>query len=409
MVLVRAPRDLTESGIELSLGTTIGIKAKFKSPESHRSDFGGERKPISESDQNQRVQKWRLSIPLDLSRRDEAPAPNGVKIGLQTSPHAPPEVSAQRDYSGGTNERVPKATGRGQKKRPEKRSQEGGQENRRDKKNCPRNKAQDQSSKAATTAMMAVDESDRQRGVLYTYGRSMKVTGVRHVSLKCKIRSDEALKLVEEHSRVSKGNRKCYKRRKTEGLYRLEGRAQGDALRKVRKSGQTREGATSAGCPWRSSEERDRADDNHPKIVQLSISHCTNLGLVALGLVIVPKSHPDLPLPPRKRRTERDQAGKFFSFNSSQVIRAPGVCWDREKSGRGGGGGTMTFSTLSTSEPDMMEPGKVRQQQERLPQGKRQAAGLMNKNRGAGEPREVDGEPREGGEGWAGPRRLGKG
>ncbi|GFY95707.1 hypothetical protein Acr_11g0000130 [Actinidia rufa] len=29
--------------------------------------------------------------------------------------------------------------------------------------------------------------------------RSMKVTGVRHVSLRCKIRSDEALKLVEEH------------------------------------------------------------------------------------------------------------------------------------------------------------------------------------------------------------------
>ncbi|GFY84601.1 hypothetical protein Acr_03g0013750 [Actinidia rufa] len=49
------------------------------------------------------------------------------------------------------------------RKRPEKRSQEGGhrvQEKRRDKKNCPRNKAQDQSSEAATTAMMAVDESD---------------------------------------------------------------------------------------------------------------------------------------------------------------------------------------------------------------------------------------------------------
>ncbi|GFZ17230.1 hypothetical protein Acr_26g0005000 [Actinidia rufa] len=56
-----------------------------------------------------------------------------------------------------------RATGRGQKKRPEKRSQEGGhrgQEKRRDKKNCPRNKAQDQSSEAATTTMMAVDESD---------------------------------------------------------------------------------------------------------------------------------------------------------------------------------------------------------------------------------------------------------
>ncbi|GFY87956.1 hypothetical protein Acr_05g0015950 [Actinidia rufa] len=34
--------------------------------------------------------------------------------------------------------------------------------------------------------------------------------------------------------------------------------------------------------------------------------------MVALGLVIVPKSHPDLPLPPRKRRTERDQAAKIL-------------------------------------------------------------------------------------------------
>jgi len=31
-------------------------------------------------------------------------------------------------------------------------------------------------------------------------GRSMKVTGVRHDSLRCRSRSDEALKLVEEHS-----------------------------------------------------------------------------------------------------------------------------------------------------------------------------------------------------------------
>ncbi|GFS42073.1 alpha-amylase-like 3 [Actinidia rufa] len=126
--------------------------------------------------------------------------------------------------------------------------------------------------------------------------------------------------------------------------------------------------------------------------------HKKLIGSVASGLVIVPKSHPDLPLPPRKRRTERDQEAKFYPFNSSQVIRAPGVCWDREKSGRGGGGGTTTFSTLSTSEPSMMEPEKGRQQQERLPQGKRQVAGLAKKRRGAGEPREVAGESREG---WA--------
>ncbi|GFZ15874.1 hypothetical protein Acr_25g0002830 [Actinidia rufa] len=97
--------------------------------------------------------------------------------------------ASERDYSSGTYERV---TEERSKKRPEKRSQEGGhrgQENRqrrvkeeipadddggqkfrghtlsafiatrRDKKNCPRNKAQDQSLEAATTAMMAV-ESD---------------------------------------------------------------------------------------------------------------------------------------------------------------------------------------------------------------------------------------------------------
>ncbi|GFY84191.1 hypothetical protein Acr_03g0009650 [Actinidia rufa] len=136
-----------------------------------------------------------------------------------------------------------RATGRGQKKRPEKRSQEGGhrgQEKRRDKKNCPRNKAQDQSSEAATTAMMAVDESDvslaasadeesdwiSDSGIAYHLtvrfrmadGRSMKVTGVRHVSLRCRSRSDEA---SGGTLRVSKGNRRSCKRRKTGRLYRL--------------------------------------------------------------------------------------------------------------------------------------------------------------------------------------------
>ncbi|GFY84600.1 hypothetical protein Acr_03g0013740 [Actinidia rufa] len=59
---------------------------------------GGERKPISNSDQIRSAQKWRLSIPPDSSRRDEAPASNGFQIGVQTSPHAPPEVSAQVCY-----------------------------------------------------------------------------------------------------------------------------------------------------------------------------------------------------------------------------------------------------------------------------------------------------------------------
>ncbi|GFY80334.1 hypothetical protein Acr_01g0001430 [Actinidia rufa] len=43
---------------------------------------------ISNSDQIQSAQKWRLSIPPDSSRRDEAPKLNGVKIGIQTSLHA---------------------------------------------------------------------------------------------------------------------------------------------------------------------------------------------------------------------------------------------------------------------------------------------------------------------------------
>ncbi|GFY95176.1 hypothetical protein Acr_10g0005610 [Actinidia rufa] len=122
MVLLRAQRaliDLTESGLELvavrserdsemSLGTTIGIRAKFKSPESHRSDFGGERKPISNSDQIRSAQKWRLSIPPDSSRRDEAPAPNRVKIGRRTSPHAPPEVSARQIHARPRAPRAPR-------------------------------------------------------------------------------------------------------------------------------------------------------------------------------------------------------------------------------------------------------------------------------------------------------------
>ncbi|GFY90481.1 hypothetical protein Acr_07g0006780 [Actinidia rufa] len=79
-----------------SLGTTIGIRVKFESPESHRSDFGGERKPISNSDQIRSSQKWRLSIPPDSSRRDETPAPNRVKIGRRMQPHAPPEIRRVR-------------------------------------------------------------------------------------------------------------------------------------------------------------------------------------------------------------------------------------------------------------------------------------------------------------------------
>ncbi|GFS33624.1 hypothetical protein Acr_00g0029650 [Actinidia rufa] len=257
MVLVRAPRDLTESGLELvgcesktSLGTTIGIKAKFESPESHRSDFGGERKPISNSDQIRHAQKWSLSISPDSSRRDEAPAPNRVKIGCRTHLHAPPEVLARQIHgpharprapeegddgrshptrSGTTvaeqNERVPDAT----KKRSKEEAREEAsrrRSQRRDKKNCPRNKAQDQSLEAATTAMMAVDESDvllaasadkesnwisdsgnayhlcRDREVFSTHVACEGLVWMANDAIvgKGQSRSDEALKLVEEHS-----------------------------------------------------------------------------------------------------------------------------------------------------------------------------------------------------------------
>ncbi|GFY88991.1 hypothetical protein Acr_06g0009310 [Actinidia rufa] len=183
------------------------------------------------------------------------------------------------------------------KKRPEKRSQEGGHRGqekrskkryqqmmaedriqrshfnafiatRRDKKNCPRNKAQDQSSEAATTAMMAVDEriayhlcGDRevfsthvaceglirmandaivgkgQSGFRMADGRSMKVTGVRHVSLRCRSRSDEALKLVEEHSEFPRETGEAVGRRKTERLYRLRENVQTGELCRHRSSG----------------------------------------------------------------------------------------------------------------------------------------------------------------------------
>ncbi|GFZ16768.1 hypothetical protein Acr_26g0000380 [Actinidia rufa] len=57
-----------------SLGTTIGIKAKFESPESHRSDFGGERKPILNSDQIRSSQKMAFehTTGFVLSRRSSS-------------------------------------------------------------------------------------------------------------------------------------------------------------------------------------------------------------------------------------------------------------------------------------------------------------------------------------------------
>ncbi|GFZ21072.1 hypothetical protein Acr_29g0002340 [Actinidia rufa] len=160
--------------------------------------------------------------PVRASTRANAPhAPPRTKRVAATLRHAPTRpanpslmrqadtgvsLSQARDYSGGTNERVPKATERGQKKRPEKRSRERGhrgQEKRRDKKNCPRNKAQDQSSEAATTTMMAVDESDVLLAASADEGSDwISDSGIAyHLCRDREIRSNEALKLVEEHSK----------------------------------------------------------------------------------------------------------------------------------------------------------------------------------------------------------------
>ncbi|GFY97731.1 hypothetical protein Acr_12g0002720 [Actinidia rufa] len=125
--------------------------------------------------------------------------------------------ASERDYSGRTNERV-------LEKRPQEKVKEEAKEEVKEEISAE-GKIQ------STTAMMAVDESDvllaalayeesdwipdsgnayhwcRDREVFSThvaYERSLKVTGVRYVSLRCKIRSDEALKLVEEHSEFPK-------------------------------------------------------------------------------------------------------------------------------------------------------------------------------------------------------------
>ncbi|GFS35823.1 hypothetical protein Acr_00g0042340 [Actinidia rufa] len=57
-------------------------------------------------------------------------------------------------------EQMSKFQRRGHMKRSGKEAREEVSRRRRDKKNCPRNKTQDQSSEAATTAIMAVDDSD---------------------------------------------------------------------------------------------------------------------------------------------------------------------------------------------------------------------------------------------------------
>ncbi|GFY85452.1 hypothetical protein Acr_04g0001900 [Actinidia rufa] len=130
--------------------------------------------------------------------------------------------TSERDYSGGTNEQVPES----HKKRSKEEAREEVSRRRRDKKNCPRNKAQDQSSKAATIAMMAVDESDvllaasadeesdwiSDSGIAYHLCRDREVFST-HVACKGLVRmANDAI--------VGKGQR-SYRRRKTGRLYRL--------------------------------------------------------------------------------------------------------------------------------------------------------------------------------------------
>ncbi|GFS38638.1 hypothetical protein Acr_00g0058720 [Actinidia rufa] len=305
MVLVRAPRaprDLTDSGLELFLGTTSGIRAKFESPESHRSDFDSDRKSISNSDQIQSAQNWRLSIPPDSSRRDKTPTPNCIKIERWTRPHPPPEVRHHDEASAhglwtklkeiyrektfqnkalmrrlvlklqrGTivAEQMSEFQRRDQKRGLKKEAIEvkkRGQKKRRDKKNCPRNKIQDQSSEVATTTMMAMDESDVLLAVLadeesdwisdsgntYHLCRDRDVFSI-HVACEGLVRmaNNTTKSCWQRNSPVLHSRREIH-----EG----DRGAQGDALRKVQKSDQTREGATSVGCPWKASEERDRVD-----------------------------------------------------------------------------------------------------------------------------------------------------
>ncbi|GFS29311.1 hypothetical protein Acr_00g0006260 [Actinidia rufa] len=184
-----------------SLGTTIGIRAKFESPESHWTDFDSDWKPISNSDQIQSAQKevrqWsNLRALIMLLDADYAPGKprmrnemNKKMIGhiRQCIGHEHDEMSAhglwtklEEMYREKTSQNkalmrrlvlmlqkwttVAELTSefqrKGQRKGPDKKVKEEVQIRRRDKKNCPRNKAQDQSSEAATTTMMAVDESD---------------------------------------------------------------------------------------------------------------------------------------------------------------------------------------------------------------------------------------------------------
>ncbi|GFY86449.1 hypothetical protein Acr_05g0000880 [Actinidia rufa] len=298
MVLVRAPRaprDLIESGLELkclistekpflSFLSILNSSARITPCEKSRmKDTEGD---AQEDDWADQTMHW---------TRGDVP---GEDISEQSLNEEACVETSERDYSGGTNERVPEATRRGQKKWPEKRSRERG------------HRGQEKRSKKRYRQMMADGKNPEHARDLYGWrttrrrvvdkgtvrfrmadGRSMKVTEVRHVSLRCKIRSDEALKLVEEHSEFPRETGNAAREGRLKGYTDWRGvsrqeellsdigpmsgtGAQGDALGYVQKSGQTREGATSAGCPWRSSEERDKVDEGEMESRRLA-KRCT--------------------------------------------------------------------------------------------------------------------------------------
>ncbi|GFY94024.1 hypothetical protein Acr_09g0004700 [Actinidia rufa] len=139
-----------------------------------------------------------------------------------------------------------------------------------------------------TTTMIDVDESDvllaasadeevvGKGTVLFRMadGRSMKVIGVRHISLRCKIRSDEAFEASGGTLGVSKRNRKCCRIRKTRGLYRLEGSVQtrGVAIRHGSSEGLRVRGLLVWGECYGASESTEstkRSDKEMARIVRL--------------------------------------------------------------------------------------------------------------------------------------------
>ncbi|GFZ00623.1 hypothetical protein Acr_14g0002580 [Actinidia rufa] len=153
MVLVRASRDLTENGLEL-----IAVRARQITPygKPRMKDTEGDEQEDDWADQkcigheHDEMSAHGLWTKLKEMYREKTYQNKALLRRLVLKLQRRTIVAEQ------TSE-FQRATGKGQKEE----AREEVSRMRRDKKNCPRNKAQDQSSEAAaTTAMMAVDESD---------------------------------------------------------------------------------------------------------------------------------------------------------------------------------------------------------------------------------------------------------